>query len=101
MDAAGKHVCSLCMHYHAYTCMFTFVPSKPYVNTRFHFCPTAGKVNQVDRKKIQPGAETAFLCIKDLSLPFQDGECWITWALPSIKTAFVLYFGICDCKARG
>lgn len=63
MDAAGKHVCSLCMHCHAHTCMFTFLPSNPYVNTRFHFCPTAGKVNQVDREKMPPGAETAFLCL--------------------------------------
>lgn len=68
MDTAGKHVCSLSMHTHAYTCMFTFLPSQPYVNTRFHFYPTAGKVNQVDEEKMQLRAGAAFLCIKDLSL---------------------------------
>lgn len=54
MDTAGQHVCSICMLTNVYTCMFTSLPSKPYVNTRFHFCPTAGKVNQVDREKQPP-----------------------------------------------
>lgn len=69
MDTAGKHMCSVYMLTNIYTCMFTFLPSKPYVNTRFHFCPTAGKVNQVDREKAQPGAGAVFLCIRDPSLP--------------------------------
>lgn len=69
MDTAGKHVCSICMLTNIYTCMFTFLPSKPYVNTRFYFCPAAGKVNQVDREKAQPGSGAGFLCIREPSLP--------------------------------
>uniref|UniRef100_A0A8B9XPH3 RRM domain-containing protein n=1 Tax=Bos mutus grunniens TaxID=30521 RepID=A0A8B9XPH3_BOSMU len=42
---------------------------KPYVNTRFHFCPAAGKVNQVDREKAQPRSGAGFLCIREPSLP--------------------------------
>lgn len=47
VGAAGKHVCSPMLR----TCVFTFLPSKPYVNIGFHFCPTAGKVNQVDKSQ--------------------------------------------------
>lgn len=95
MDSAGKHVCSICMLTNVYACMFTFLPSKQYVNTRFRFYPTAGKVNQVDRKRT-PGRGQPSFASKILLYTFRGGE-----GFPSIKTAFVLYCGICDCKARG
>lgn len=60
MATAGKHVCSICMLTNVYTCMFTFLQSKTYVNTRFHFCPTARKVSQVDREKCNPPAVAVF-----------------------------------------
>ena len=85
MDTAGTHVCSICMLTNIYTCMFTFLPSKPYVNTRFHFCPAAGKVNQETERKPNPGRELASFASESLLYPFRGGE-----GLPSIKTAFVL-----------
>lgn len=96
MGTAGKHVCSICVLTNVYICMFTIVPSQQYVNTRFHSCPTAGKVNQGDGEKSTPGGGSLSFVSELLLSPVRGGE-----GLPSIKTAFGLYFCTCDCKAQG
>lgn len=70
----------VCSPVFTHACLHSY-QANLYVNTPFHFWPTAGKVNQVDWK-CNPVSGQPSLASKILFYPFRGGE-----GLPSIKTA--------------
>lgn len=96
MDSAGKHVCS--MYAHQYLHMRVYILTKQTIcKHTVPFLPHSGeRLTRWTERKRNPGRGQPFFASQILLYPVSCGK-----GLPSLKTAFVLYFGICDCKARG